>query len=426
MLSVLVEKRAGHVVLTADALQLGDNCYSNQDLPNQHAFIYGVDECGTARVVSGFDAFRLSAQIQHCCSSITASWTGQAESIIYERGQLIHFQISAKTGPEQQLFIQSCFISASEECATLLDSYSAVRFVASKRPDVTNFVLNTSYIIPEPFIHCTVLVSDLGTTPGSKSCNYDVTQWEDLSGAKDVCACCGSRCRGLSLKNAVLTIGPFVVKDVKSPLHPPETSEAFDNDLMQSDSSAALDWVGSEVSGNQFASTPGDVVVVSQNPAAALALWLPGELKEGLEQADDFKEQVESHTLKNDPFGEQDSVQKQESENSNANEFDIFAKLVESPAKIWRAKIDLFGKRSAGEDGLPPEEVPDMDDSEALSERQVGPAIRSKLRFSKGTDGSQTLSYEEEVLRKSDDEGDCAMKKRGRRGLRSVFLDLIR
>lgn len=194
---------------------------------------------------------------------------------------------------------------------------------------------------------------------------------------------------------------------------------------MQSDSSAAVDWVGSEVSGNRFAGTPGDVVVVSQNPAAALALWLPGQLKEGLEQADDFKEQVESHTLKNDLFGKQDSVQKQESE--NANELDIFAKLVESPAKIWRAKIDLSGKRSAGEDGLPPEEeVPDMDDSEALSERQVGPAIRSKLKFSKGTDGSQTLSYEEEVLRKSDDEGDCAMRKRGRRGLRSVFLDLIR
>lgn len=202
---------------------------------------------------------------------------------------------------------------------------------------------------------------------------------------------------------------------------------------MQSDGSAAVDWVvsGSEASGNQFEGTSGDVVVLSQNPAATLALWLPGQLKEGLEQADDFKEQVESHTLKNDPFGAQDSVQKQESENSQAkkivaNELDIFAKLVKSPAKIWQAKIDLFGKKPAGDDGLPPEEeVPNTDDLEALAERQVGPAIRSKLKFSKGTDGSHTLSYEEEVLRKSDG-GDCAMRKRGRRGLRSVFLDLIR
>lgn len=201
---------------------------------------------------------------------------------------------------------------------------------------------------------------------------------------------------------------------------------------MQSDGSAAVDWVvsGSEASGNHFEGTSGDVVVVSQNPAATLALWLPGQLKEGLEQAGDFKEQVESHTLKNDPFGAQDSVQKRESENSQAkkivaNELDIFAELVKSPAKIWQAKIDLFGKKPAGDDGLPPEEVPNMDDLEALSERQVRPAIRSKLKFSKGTDGSQTLSYEEEVLRKSDG-GDCAMRKRGRRGLRSVFLDLIR
>lgn len=205
---------------------------------------------------------------------------------------------------------------------------------------------------------------------------------------------------------------------------------------MQSDGSAAADWVvsGSEASGSQFAGTSGDVVVVSHNPAATLALWLPGQLKEGLEQAGDFKEQVDkSQTLKNDPFRAQDSVQKREGEDSQAkmmgaDKLDIFAKLVESPVKIWQAKIGLFGKRSAGEDGrpLPPEDVPDVDDLEALSERQVGPAVRSKLAFSKGTDGSQTLSYEEEVLRKYDDEGGCAMRERGRRGLRSVFLDLIR
>lgn len=52
-LSVLVGKRAGGVALTAAELQLGDGCYSNQDLPNHHAFVYRVDECGTARVVSG-------------------------------------------------------------------------------------------------------------------------------------------------------------------------------------------------------------------------------------------------------------------------------------------------------------------------------------------------------------------------------------
>lgn len=56
-LTVLVGKRAGHVVLTADELQLGDRCYRNHDLPNQHVFAYSLDECGTTRVVSGFGYF---------------------------------------------------------------------------------------------------------------------------------------------------------------------------------------------------------------------------------------------------------------------------------------------------------------------------------------------------------------------------------
>lgn len=89
-------------------------------------------------------------------------------------------------------------------CAALLDSSPpAVQFVASNRPNVVHFVLNTSYIIPEVrlclkrvafafgfsvlvivshlvllqlFVHCTVLISDQRLTSGSKSCNYDVTQ----------------------------------------------------------------------------------------------------------------------------------------------------------------------------------------------------------------------------------------------------------
>lgn len=56
-LTVVVGKRAGCVALTADELQLGDRCYANHDLPNQHVFAYGVDECGTTRVVSGFGCF---------------------------------------------------------------------------------------------------------------------------------------------------------------------------------------------------------------------------------------------------------------------------------------------------------------------------------------------------------------------------------
>lgn len=205
---------------------------------------------------------------------------------------------------------------------------------------------------------------------------------------------------------------------------------------MQSDGPAAVDWIisGSEVLKNQFAGTSGDVVVVSKDPAATRALWLPRRLKEGLELADDSKHQVEkSRTRKNDPFGVQDSVQKWDSENSQTNkiradDLDVFAKWIEFPVKIWQAKFDLLGKKSAGGTApLPAEEdTPNMDDVEALVQRRVGPVIRTKVEFSKGTDGSQRMSYEEEVLRKQEaEEGDCGMTKRGRRGLRSMFLDLI-
>lgn len=206
---------------------------------------------------------------------------------------------------------------------------------------------------------------------------------------------------------------------------------------MQSDGPAAVDWIisGSESLKDQFAGTSGDVVVVvSQDPAAPRALWLPRQQNEGLELPDDSKHQVEkSRTLKNDPFGAQDSVQKWDSENSQTNkisadDLDVFAKWIESPVKIWQAKFDLFGKKTAGETApLPAEEdVPNTDDVEPLVQRRVGPVIRTKVEFSKGTDGSQRMSYEEVVLRKREaEEGDCGMKKRGRRGLRSVFLDLM-
>lgn len=51
-LTVLVGKRSNGVMLTGEEMQLGDGCYSNRELPNQFVFIYGLDECGTTRVVS--------------------------------------------------------------------------------------------------------------------------------------------------------------------------------------------------------------------------------------------------------------------------------------------------------------------------------------------------------------------------------------
>lgn len=230
----------------------------------------------------------------------------------------------------------------------------------------------------------------------------------------------------MSEGKAALSIGPFVVEDVEPKPEPLPEASASTPDSMQSDGSAALEWIvsGSAMSRNGFAGTSGDVVLVSQDPAATLALWLPGQLKDGLEPADDSKEQLEgSRKLTNDLLEVHNLVQKRESGNPQTD------KIGESPVKIWQAKFGFFGN-SAAEAGppLPPEmSVPNLANLEALGQKQARPVIRSKLELSKGMDGSQTLSYEEEVASKDDDaSSDFGMKNRGRRGLWSTFLDLIR
>ncbi|KAK2826284.1 hypothetical protein Q5P01_020498 [Channa striata] len=70
---------------------------------------------------------------------------------------------------------------------------------------------------------------------------------------------------------------------------------------------------------------------------------------------------------------------------------------------------------------MPPEETND-----------VQPIIRSKIQFSKGVDGSQTLSYEEQVLGEHEGKGvirRCRMdgtKQSAQRGMYSSFLGLLR
>ncbi|TDG98665.1 hypothetical protein EPR50_G00202560 [Perca flavescens] len=64
-------------------------------------------------------------------------------------------------------------------------------------------------------------MSDQGVTFGSKSCNYNLIQsrWEDLSGNVEVCGCCSSKCKGLSVRHlpedakATVSTGPFVIVD---------------------------------------------------------------------------------------------------------------------------------------------------------------------------------------------------------------------
>lgn len=51
-LTVMVGKKTNSVLLTTEQIQLGDGCHSNGELQNLFVFTYGLDECGTTRVVS--------------------------------------------------------------------------------------------------------------------------------------------------------------------------------------------------------------------------------------------------------------------------------------------------------------------------------------------------------------------------------------
>ncbi|KAK9533441.1 hypothetical protein VZT92_008558 [Zoarces viviparus] len=340
-LTLLVDKRSNGLSLTGEEMQFGDGCYSNRELPNQFVFTYGFEECGTTPVMqNGLVMFTNSLYfnlkippttlletrptVHISCipkrpypnffdstafpetgdtfniQAMNPSWTSTADSNIYKRGQVVNLQVSAKTRPAQRLFIQSCFVSASPEpqtrrrqavilnkgCTAGLRSRHAVAlFVASNRADVVNFVLDTSYLFSELYIHCSVVISDQGINSGSKSCNYNMIQsrWEDLSGHAEVCECCTSKCKGLSVKNlpegakAIVSTGPFIIMDkliVTLPPEPQETSSARVADRMASDRAMTEDTIISDHSELQ---PPQGVVVVSPNPVARLTLWLPGQ-----------------------------------------------------------------------------------------------------------------------------------------------------
>ncbi|XP_065822605.1 zona pellucida protein C [Labrus bergylta] len=336
-LTLLVDKRSNGVKLAGEEIQLGNGCFSNGEMPNQFVFTYSLDECGTTRVMqNGLGMFtntlhlnsenppntwwptpssvHISCIPQRSYNSqnllvstafpnvgetfnikaMNPSWYGTADSNVYKRGQVINFQVSARTRYDQeQLFIQSCHVSASPEpwikprhavimnkgCTALLGSpHAAVQFVTSNRADVVNFILNATYNISELHIHCRVLISDKGVTVGSKSCNYNVlkSRWDDLSGTADVCDCCSSKCKGLPIRHlaedamAVVTTGPFVIVDKEKVTSPePSVSDPQETpsltDSMQSDSSdaAATDWVvaGTTLSRRKFSQIPRGVVV---------------------------------------------------------------------------------------------------------------------------------------------------------------------
>ncbi|XP_054470138.1 zona pellucida sperm-binding protein 3-like [Anoplopoma fimbria] len=485
-ITILVDKRSSNgFLLTGEEIQFGDGCYSNRELPNQFVFTYSLDECGTTPVMqNGFVRFTNSLYLNlkttpttwwpapptvhiSCLpkrsypnffdsmtfpengktfniDAMNPSWTSTADSNIYTRGQSVNLQVSAKTMPErQQLFIQSCFVSASPEphtrpkqpvimnkgCTAPLGSpHAVVQFVASGRADVVNLVLNTSYLISELYIHCSVLISDQGVNFGSKSCNYNLIQsrWEDLSGNVEVCKCCTSKCKGLQIKNlpegakAMVSTGPFVI--VEKPIEPrlsesQETSSAPVAEAMQSDRAVTEATI---VSGTSVSRPRQAVVVVSQDPVARLTFWLPGQVRDTghsekinsediltfkLQASDIRSTEIQPSSTDQEPLlNMPTNMVIDQSANELGSDFNYLT-LVDGLA----IPISHFGRSGIFDtEALQDDDIPSTADMNVLNQNDFNkmreglavtpqeesndaqPTVLSKLQFSKGMDGWDT------------------------------------
>lgn len=237
----------------------------------------------------------------------------------------------------------------------------------------------------------------------------------------------------VSEAKAVISIGPFVVAE--------DVEKSLDRSLdsMQSDSAGTEHVIvsGTSISRSKSDSYPGDVVVVRQDPVATLTLWLPGQVQGRSKPEDNLTIQLdESSTVSNDIPELELSVTRQESVSHTDGigaDLEVLPNQVaptqleeaitkDPPVKVWLARFGLFADSPQDADINVPNQ-------EELAHGQAERVIRSKLEFSKGTDGSRTLSYEEEVVRKQDEENvisSCRGKCDTPKGLHSIFQDLLR
>lgn len=274
--------------------------------------------------------------------------------------------------------------------------------------------------------------------------------------------------------SAMVSTSPFVVVDKPTEVHPSEPQEASSApvaDPMQSDRAGIKDTL---VSGN---SALRPIRVVSLEQDAKPALWLPAHvqnaelgqkigsefkdnLKIMLQLVDGMSNEILPSTTDQEPLLKTPTnmviAQSANEVGSDGYKWDLndFT-LVDG----WAIKIPKTGKATLAEEsqrkkrfgrsGMSDTEVQqdvdfpltaDMDANVLAAKPQeeanaAQPILRSKLQFSKGTDGSQTLSYEEEVLGQQEVKGGPrrfrldGIKRKAesrQRRLHSIFLDLLR
>lgn len=269
----------------------------------------------------------------------------------------------------------------------------------------------------------------------------------------------------ISDPKAIVSTGPFVVVDRAAETGPvSETqleSRAPLTETMQSDGEAIEDTIvsGASTSRSRFSSSPQGAVVVSQEPSAGLTLWLSGQIhkaKHGEIMSSESEKQMvqeESGDAVLHDLPEQQPLTNDQEPKIGAHGVNVVtlamipphlekeAVTKESWIKTWLARHGLLGVKSQQEvNVVPPDEMTvdivsqgdfNQNEDKPLHTNDAGPVIRSKLQFSKSTDGTKTLSYEEETVKEKDDRvapgwGLKRKQELRQRKLRSTFLDMLR
>lgn len=272
----------------------------------------------------------------------------------------------------------------------------------------------------------------------------------------------------------MVSTGPFVIVDEDGERTLPSIAEqesANVPDSMQSALPDLADVIVSSVPRSKFNAGPEGVVVVSQDPATRLTLWLPEQVPPQSDSNDITKLHSSTTNQEPNPIKGQSfsSVSpstmvngwkspphpaipedfKRKSRSGRSGNFDSkeepvnfslpaeisvkYLMLVERPHK---AELDNTAavEESQSEKWLQNEikdpnhdDLPQMLADGAMMPEgtdEIPPIMRSKLSFSKAADGLQTLSYEEEaVVHKT---SPVERKQLKLKGLHSTFLNLLR
>lgn len=254
-------------------------------------------------------------------------------------------------------------------------------------------------------------------------------------------------------------------------------------DSMQPDFSSETETAivsGASMARNHFSSPPHGLVVVSQDPVGRLTLWLPGQIQD-TEHSHNIASQSEDNLIHplNADYLPEPSTADQESLYPPLNKINSQSlnELKSDPSMWDLTSVDgwplppqldsaviveefkrktkcgtsgKFGTEAQQKRNVPASDEMNVKDlkndfnqtNEELAQMQadapmvapegtndVRPIIRSKIQFSKGVDGSQTLSYEEErdrkeVIRRCGMH--CIKQESAQKELYSTFLNLLR